>query len=60
MVFPSNKNLKAVADRQAKREREANVTPSCGCIFCDLALAPIRGFHIGQNNELIECPLKGR
>jgi hypothetical protein len=39
------------ARRAARDTREKpKVTPSCGCVFCDLALEPdADGFHRGEN-----------
>lgn len=39
----------------AALELELSVTPSCGCIFCDLDLEPVDGFHEGPEGERIEC-----
>lgn len=42
---------------KAAKEAEMSVTPSCGCVFCDLDLEPVDGFHEGPKGERIECTL---
>lgn len=55
------KSLKQVRDA-LRGDPEAiskiRVTPSCGCVFCDLALqVEADGSHRGPKGEVIECPL---
>ncbi|ARQ95393.1 hypothetical protein [Bradyrhizobium phage BDU-MI-1] len=44
-------NPEAVAAMQL----EMSVTPSCGCIFCDLDLEPVDGVHTGPAGQAIKC-----
>ena len=40
---------------QAPADEPIKVTPSCGCIFCDLDLEAVDGIHDGPAGERIEC-----
>jgi len=37
--------------------KETEVTPSCGCIFCDLGLPTKDGFHKFTTGEVISCSI---
>jgi hypothetical protein len=43
-----------------EQDKEGTVTPSCGCVFCDIGLDPdpIRGHQVKE--MWIECPLSQR
>jgi hypothetical protein len=64
MVFPSKRNLTALAERGARAEaaRREKVTPSCGCVFCDIDVGleedAVGFFHLGPHAIRIACPLR--
>jgi hypothetical protein len=42
----------------AKRHRETVVTKSCGCVFCDIGLAPTSGMHdVPSEGIAVPCGL---
>jgi hypothetical protein len=56
-IIEGAKEALAVAQGDPRAISKIRVTPSCGCVFCDLRLMPVDGFHLGRDGEEVPCPL---
>jgi hypothetical protein len=58
-ILEGLKEVRAALSGDPEAISKIRVTPSCGCVFCDLLL-PVEadGCHRGPKGEVIECPLQ--
>lgn len=51
----------AVSEERDVGDKKETVTPSCGCVFCDLKLLPTHctdgWFHLLSDGRTIPCPI---
>jgi hypothetical protein len=56
-IIEGLKEAVAVAQGDPRTISKIRVTPSCGCVFCDLDLEPENGLHDAGDGTTIPCPL---